>query len=176
MITFFSIILGIIFVDQITKWIAVIFLKGNPSEVIIEGILRFTYIENRGAAFGMLSNHRWVFLVISTIAIAFLIVYMIKWRPDSKWACVAIAFMAGGGIGNMIDRTILGYVIDFIDFYAFPTVWMYVFNVAASFVCVGAVMLMYYLIVETVKETKAAKAAKALKAEAEENNGDSDVE
>ena len=176
MITFFSIILGIIFVDQITKWIAVIFLKGNPSEVIIEGILRFTYIENRGAAFGMLSNHRWVFLVISTIAIAFLIVYMIKWRPDSKWACVAIAFMAGGGIGNMIDRTILGYVIDFIDFYAFPTVWMYVFNVADSFVCVGAVMLMYYLIVETVKETKAAKAAKALKAEAEKNNGDSDVE
>ena len=176
MITFFSIILGIIFVDQITKWIAVIFLKGNPSEVIIEGILRFTYIENRGAAFGMLSNHRWVFLVISTIAIAFLIVYMIKWRPDSKWACVAIAFMAGGGIGNMIDRTILGYVIDFIDFYAFPSVWMYVFNVADSFVCVGAVMLMYYLIVETVKETKAAKAAKTLKAEAEENNGDSDVE
>lgn len=176
MITFFSIILGIIFADQITKWIAVIFLKGNPSEVLIEGILRFTYIENRGAAFGMLSNHRWVFLVISTIAIAFLIVYMIKWRPDSKWACVAIAFMAGGGIGNMIDRTILGYVIDFIDFYAFPTVWMYVFNVADAFVCVGAVMLMYYLIVETVKETKAAKKVKAAKAELNDNSGDTNAE
>ena len=176
MITFFAIILGIVFVDQITKWIAVIFLKGNPSEILITGILRFTYLENRGAAFGMLSNHRWVFLIISTIAIAFLIVYMIKWRPDSKLACIAIAFMAGGGIGNMIDRTILGYVIDFIDFYAFPTVWMYIFNVADAFVCVGAGLLMYYLIVETVKETKAAKKVKAAKAELNDNSGDTNAE
>lgn len=174
MITFFAIILGIIFVDQITKWIAVIFLKGNPSEVFINGVLRFTYIENRGAAFGMLSNHRWVFLVISTIAIVFLIIYMIKWRPESKLACVAIAFMAGGGIGNMIDRTILGYVIDFIDFYAFPTVWMYIFNVADSFVCVGAGMLMYYLIIETIKEAKTKKSAESA-TPTSESNGDNDV-
>ena len=176
MITFFAIILGIVFVDQITKWIAVIFLKGNPSEILINGILRFTYLENRGAAFGMLSNHRWVFLIISTIAIAFLIVYMIKWRPDSKLACIAIAFMAGGGIGNMIDRTILGYVIDFIDFYAFPTVWMYIFNVADAFVCVGAGLLMYYLIIETIKEAKTSKTAKVLSIESDDNNGASDAE
>jgi len=132
-----------------------------------------TYLENTGAAFGILKNHRWIFLVISTVAIIALITYMLKFPPKNKWLSVGLSFIVGGGIGNMIDRTILGYVVDFIDF---RLINFAIFNVADSFVCIGAVMLMYYLIVETVKETKAAKAAKALKAEAEENNGDSDVE
>ena len=92
---------------------------------------------------------------------------MIKFKPQSKLERVAIAFMAGGGIGNMVDRILLGYVIDFIDFYAFPKVWSYVFNVADSFVCIGAGLLVLYLVQEMIKETKALKAAKNAESESE---------
>ena len=170
MLAFFAIIVGIIFFDQLTKWLAVIFLKGNGPAIVIKDVFRFTYLENRGAAFGMLSNHRWVFLIISTVAIIAIIIYMIKCKPQSKLERVAIAFMAGGGIGNMIDRIALGYVIDFIDFYAFPRVWSYIFNVADSFVCIGAGMLVLYLVQEMVKEMKALKAAKTAESENAEND------
>ena len=157
MIAFFAIVFGIVFLDQLTKWLAIIFLKGEGSAVFIKGILQFTYMENEGAAFGILSNHRWVFLVISTVAIIGIIIYMIKWRPKSKLAFVAISFVVGGGIGNMIDRIWLGYVVDFIDFCAFPNVWKYIFNVADSFVCIGAGLLMLYMILSTIEESKAEK-------------------
>ena len=174
MLAFFAIIVGIIFVDQLTKWLAVIFLKGNGATVVIENVLRFLYLENKGAAFGMLSNQRWVFLVISTVAIAAIIFYMVKFRPQNKLLKVAIAFMAGGGLGNMVDRLALGYVIDFIDFYAFPKIWMYVFNVADSFVCIGAGLMILYLILETVKESKKLKAEKEAKKNQEKAEEEAD--
>ena len=160
MVAFFAIVFGIVFVDQLTKWLAVIFLKGESSFYIINNVLRFTYVENPGAAFGMLADNRWVFLVISTVMIAAFTFYMFKYRPKNKWAYVSCAFIVGGGIGNMIDRTLLGYVIDFIDFCAFPKVWKFVFNVADSFVCIGAGILMVYLVSSMIKEEKEAKLAK----------------
>jgi signal peptidase II len=120
----------------------------------------------------MLADHRWIFLVISTVAIIAIIIYMLKFKPKSKLEIIAIAFMAGGGIGNMIDRIALGYVIDFIDFYAFPEVWSYIFNVADSFVCVGAGLLILYLVLELIKEAKTIKTAN----ETEENTADNDEE
>lgn len=160
MLAFFLVVFGIIFFDQITKWLAIIFLKGNGPAVVIDKVLRFTYVENRGAAFGMLSDHRWVFLILSTVAIVGITVYMIKWRPESKLAYFAVSFIVGGGVGNMIDRIFLGYVVDFIDFCAFPKIWTWVFNVADSFVCIGAGMLVLYLIRSTIEEVKIEKAKK----------------
>ena len=171
MLAFFAIVFGVVFVDQLTKWLAIIFLKGNESAVVINNVLKFAYIENTGAAFGMLSEHRWVFLLISTLAIIGITVYMIKWRPQSKLLYVAVSFIVGGGIGNMIDRVYLGYVVDFIDFYAFPNLWKYIFNVADSFVCVGAGMVMLYLILSMINDTKKEKMNKLTEQEhTEENN------
>lgn len=163
MLAFFAIVFGIVFLDQLSKWLAVIFLKGEESVYLINKVLRFTYLENRGAAFGMLDDNRWVFLIISTVMIIGITVYMFKYRPNNKWAYVAGAFIVGGGIGNMIDRVCLGYVIDFIDFCAFSKVWYFVFNVADSFVCVGAGILMVYLVISMIQETKAEKSAKSAK-------------
>ena len=160
MLAFFAIVFGIIFFDQLSKWLVVIFLKGNESAVIIENIFQFTYVENRGAAFGMLSDHRWVFLIFSTVALIVITIYMIKWRPTSKLAYISISFIVGGGIGNMIDRIWLGYVIDFIDFCAFPKIWNYVFNVADSFVCIGAGMFILYTLLMTIDEMKKEKLKK----------------
>lgn len=146
--------------DQITKVFAVSFLADRGSVDVIPGVFRFTYVENRGAAFGSFSDQRWVFMVISTVAIIALLIYLWKFRPDSILACSALSMIIGGGIGNMIDRVFLGYVVDFLDFCAFPNLWIWVFNIADAFVCVGAGMLILYLVLEMVKDFKAEKAKK----------------
>ena len=150
----------IIFADQLSKWLVVALLQGKESVYVIPGVLRFTYVENDGAAFGMLDDHRWVFLVLSTVMIIALIFYIVKYKPQSKWVMTSLILIVGGGIGNMIDRLLLGYVIDFIDFCAFPNLWRWVFNIADSAVCVGTFMLSLWLILDTVKEYKREKAEK----------------
>lgn len=133
------IIAATVALDQWTKSLAVSHLQSIGTYSLIENILHFTYVENRGAAFGMLSEHRWVFMVLSTVSIGLLLFWLLKERPQSKWVTVAAAMIIGGGIGNMIDRVALGYVVDFIDVRAID---FYVFNVADSFVCVGCGMIL----------------------------------
>ena len=72
----------------------------------------------------------------------------------------SLILICGGGIGNMIDRIRLGYVIDFLDFCAFPNLWMWVFNVADACVCVGAGILMVWLVISMIQDSKKEKAAK----------------
>lgn len=129
--------------DQITKWLAVVNLKGNESVSIIGEVLHFTYVENRGAAFGMMKDARWIFMIISTVAIAALVFYLVKYKPKSYLAVSAIGMIVGGGIGNMIDRIWLGYVVDFIYI---KIIDFAVFNVADSFVCVGTALLVIYIL------------------------------
>lgn len=133
------IIAAVVALDQWTKSLAVTHLQSLVTYPLIENILHFTYVENRGAAFGMLSEHRWVFMVLSTVTIGLLLLWLLKEKPQSKWVGVAGAMIIGGGIGNMIDRVALGYVVDFIDVRAID---FYVFNVADSFVCVGCGMIL----------------------------------
>jgi signal peptidase II len=144
----------------VTKLFAVRLLAPLGSVDVIKGVFRFTYVENKGAAFGMLADNRWVFMILSTVAIVALLIYLWRFRPDSKFACFSIALIIAGGIGNMIDRVALGYVIDFIDFCAFPNLWQWVFNMADAYVCVGGGMLVVWLIISMVKDYKAEKAAK----------------
>lgn len=144
---------------------AVHLLTPGNSVDVIPGVFRFTYVENRGAAFGMFSEHRWVFMVLSTVAIVALLIYLWKFRPDSTLACMAISMIIAGGIGNMIDRIVLGYVIDFLDFCAFPELWMWVFNVADVCVCVGGGLLVLWLIMSIISDYKKDKAEKAAKKE-----------
>ena len=154
------IIIGSIWLDQLTKWLAVTLLQGNPSVPIIPEVFQLTYLENPGAAFGMLQNNRWVFLIISTIGILAVLFYLLIKRPTSKLLCLSLSFIVGGGIGNMIDRVLLGYVVDFFDF---CLINFAIFNVADSFVCVGAGILALWVILDTVAEEKRLKAEKAAK-------------
>ncbi len=142
MLIWFIIMIGVIALDQITKWLAVEFLTKVDTFPIIEDVLHLTYLENKGAAFGMLKDNRWVFLLISTVAIIALLIFIIKNPPKNKWLGLGISFIVGGGIGNMIDRTCLGYVVDFIDF---RLINFAIFNVADSFVCIGAVLVFIYI-------------------------------
>ena len=144
--------------DQVSKYLVVANMSLYDSIDIIPGVLRFTYIQNEGAAFGSMDQHRWIFMVLSTVTIVCILVYMFWKKPQNKLLLASLILVTGGGIGNMIDRVSLEYVVDFIDFCAFPSVWMWIFNLADSFVCVGAGLMALWLILDTIKETKAEKA------------------
>ena len=153
-----SIIVGSVAVDQIVKAIVDSNMAVGETVPVIEDIFHFTYIQNRGAAFGMLANNRWIFMIISTVAIVAMCVYLFKFCAESMLTKTGFALLIGGGIGNMIDRVLLGYVIDMIDC---RFIDFYVFNVADSCVCVGAGIVALGFILSTIKEAKAEKAGKS---------------
>ena len=140
--------------DQLTKYLVLENIEMFEIVPVVKGFFHFTYIENEGAAFGMLSEHRWVFLVISTVAIAAFIFYIIKYKPKDPLLCIALSFVVGGGIGNMIDRCFRGSVVDFIEV---EFIDFYVFNVADMFVCVGCGLMVLWIIVSEIKESKQKK-------------------
>ena len=160
-------ILCVVF-DQWTKVLAVEKLAGIATYPLIENIFHFTYVENRGAAFGMLADHRWVFMIFSTAAILAMLGWLFWEKPKSWWIRVSAAFIIAGGIGNMIDRVRLGYVVDFIDC---RFIDFYVFNVADSFVCVGCAMFLLAAIYMEIMEAKKKKTAQASDT-AEDGDGD----
>lgn len=145
---------GAVALDQISKLLVLRYLAPVGSYPLWRGVLHLTYVENRGAAFGMLSEHRWVFLAASTAAILVIGVYLFRARPKSVLERLSLAMIAGGGIGNMIDRVARGYVVDFIDV---TCIRFYVFNIADSFVCVGCGLMILYLIRAEVRDRRAAK-------------------
>ena len=158
------VLLGV-FLDQISKYLVVIYMEVGQSVDFIPGILRFTYVQNDGAAFGSLDDQRWIFMILSTVAIIAIFVYIFWKKPQNKLLLASLILIVSGGIGNMIDRVRLGYVVDFIDFCAFPKIWMWVFNIADSCVGVGAGMLMLWMILDMIAESKKEKAMAAVEAE-----------
>ena len=158
LIILISIIAASIGVDQIVKAIVSSNMSVGETIPVIEDVFHFTYIRNEGAAFGMLSNHRWVFMIISTVALIALSVYLFKFCKERMLTRIGIALIIGGGIGNMIDRIILGYVVDMIDC---RFIDFYVFNIADSCVCVGAGIVLLGFILDFIKELKEKKLKEA---------------
>ena len=154
-IIYTAVIIGGIVLDQLSKFLSVKLLAPIGSVPLWKGVLHLTYVENRGAAFGMLAEHRWVFMSISTIAIIAIALYLYSGRNTSKLYTSALMLIVSGGIGNMIDRIALGYVVDFIDF---ALIDFAVFNIADSLVCIGAGLLVLALVLDIIKEAKLEKA------------------
>lgn len=150
-VLFSSIILIGIILDQLTKWLTVKFIPMYAKRTLINKLIGLTYITNDGAAWGMLDNHRWVFMLTSTVAILAMGAYLYLGFSQNKLYDISLAVIISGGIGNMIDRVALGEVVDMIEllFIDFP-----VFNVADSLVCVGAGLLILALVLDIIKESK----------------------
>lgn len=139
------IIFSVVF-DQATKYWAASVLKNGQSIKLVGNFLRFTYAENKGAAFSILQDQRMFFLVITVVMMIFLAYIYFKTENITKISRLSIAMIAGGAIGNFIDRLLLGYVIDFIDvrfgnFYNFP-----IFNIADSFVVCGTILMIILIL------------------------------
>ena len=136
-----------VFTDQITKHLAVLYLKGNPARVIIDGVFELQYLENRGAAFGMMQNMQFVF-VAGAVAICIVIFYLYIRMPDTVRYLplrICAVLLCAGALGNMIDRIRLNYVIDF--FY-FSLIDFPIFNVADCYVVIScivfALLILFY--------------------------------
>ena len=135
-------------VDQITKYIALTQLKPIGSVTFIDGFMDFTFVENRGAAFGIFSGKTWLLLVISIIICAVLVWEMTKMPKTKEYRKLRVTFVLilSGAVGNIIDRALRGYVVDFFEFTFIK--WP-VFNMADIYVVVGtivmAVIIMFFM-------------------------------
>ncbi|MDD5595344.1 MAG: signal peptidase II [Candidatus Omnitrophica bacterium] len=133
----FPIVIAILFLDQASKFLFTKFLNLNQSFPVVPGIFHFTLVHNRGAAFGILRGQ--VFLFILTSFVAVVLIYLNlkdKRRENSFLFNFSLALILAGGLGNLIDRIRVGYVIDFLDFRIWP-----VFNIADSAITIGAIIL-----------------------------------
>lgn len=134
----------ILLIDQLSKIIISSLLGLRESRVLIKGFFNLTYIRNKGAAWSIFANHRFLLVLIGIFALYFVYTF-IKDFKDNKRNILAFGFLIGGIFGNLIDRLFLGYVRDFLDFkifgYDYP-----VFNIADSAILIGVCLLIYAII------------------------------
>ena len=136
-------IILLIGIDQIVKNWALNELKYKGAITVIENVFNLTYVENRGAAFGLFENNQMIFVVVALIAsIAGL--YMLHYKKiNSKICKFSIVLIIAGALGNLIDRVRLDFVVDYFDF---VFIWNYVFNLADCFIVVGTILLCIYVV------------------------------
>jgi signal peptidase II len=135
----------IVALDQVTKALVDDFMTLHESRTIVEGLVRLTYVQNRGAAFGILSEaglpyQSLMFSVVSLLALLAIALYAWRMPVQSRLPQTALALVMGGAIGNLLDRARLGYVIDYMDVYWGAHHWP-AFNVADSAITVGVALL-----------------------------------
>jgi signal peptidase II len=138
------VLIAIVAADQASKaWILTrIGPRGDSNEIkIIPGFLRFIYVENSGAAFGLFQGKSPILTILAMVVVAFLIVYFRHAIAGSLWLSIALGLQLGGALGNVIDRFRHGFVVDFVNV---PKWWT--FNVADSAITIGVIMLGLYLV------------------------------
>lgn len=141
----FLLLVLLVIADQFTKYTAVLKLKDQPAFNIIDGVLEFNYLENRGAAFGMLQNQKSFFVFVAVIFLGVIIYVLIRTPDAPKYTRihVLLVMIAGGAIGNLADRLRLDYVVDFIYIVLinFP-----IFNVADMYVTFSTAILIIQIL------------------------------
>lgn len=151
----------IVIADQVTKYVVDRTMPLHHSIPIIDGLFSLTYIRNTGAAFGIFSGSHEAFrlpflIIVSLIAIGFIFMMLKRLRESETGLTIALAFILGGAIGNLVDRMIYGEVIDFLDVYWSDYHWP-AFNLADSFITIGVGITLYYLATSRGEDPFAAK-------------------
>ena len=141
MVTTIIISIILLCIDQISKLLVVNLLTKTDSITIIKNFFYLTYINNDGAAFSILVGKRIFLILIAVLVTVMLIRYIKKNNIQYKLELVSISLIIGGSLGNLMDRVVRGYVIDFLDFkifnYNFP-----IFNLADTFIVIGVFLLL----------------------------------
>lgn len=145
-----GVLIGI--VDQIVKTM-VIFTLPKTGVTVIKDFFYFNYLENTGAAFGLFSGNRWILIIASILGLYAIIKYFLLDNHITKTEVIGYSLVIGGIIGNLIDRIVYGYVIDFIDFrfgsYQFP-----LFNIADMCIVIGAFIIIVWLLKNSIIKRK----------------------
>lgn len=146
---YFTVIL-IYFLDQLSKFSAVRLLRQGSSTPVIENIFHLTLVHNTGAAFGIMKSHPYLFIIAAFLATVIITLLLIKKGKEMTFAeKISLCFIMGGTLGNLTDRLRFGYVIDFIDLRIWP-----VFNIADSFITIGACLLAWSIFKQARKGNK----------------------
>lgn len=137
----------IIFLDQITKYFAIINLKNGPSSVIVPDFFKLVYVENYGAAFGILKHKKAFFIVITLIVVLLIALFLFKYQAKLNiFMKIGSGLLLGGAVGNLIDRIRFGYVVDFVSMRLFNRYEYPVFNVADMAIVVGTLILLFIIL------------------------------
>lgn len=143
MLKYLSITGWVIVLDQVSKWWMLSWLSLYET-VAIMPYFNLTMAHNYGAAFSFLAQaggwQRWFFIGLAVIISVVLLVWLAKLKPTAKLEAISLSLILGGAIGNVIDRIMYGYVIDFLDVYVGTSHWP-AFNIADSAICIGAILL-----------------------------------
>ena len=131
--------------DRVTKYLAVTYLKGKPPVTFIPKVVQFNYAENTGMAFSLFSGARWIFIALTLCVCVFALWYLFSNKTSNLWEYWSVGVIVSGGIGNLIDRTVYAYVVDFIEpiFMNFA-----IFNIADSAVTLGATSLVICILAQ----------------------------
>jgi len=144
---YFLIAIGIIVLDQLSKWLVVNSMQLGEVRVVLGKLAELCYIHNNGSAFSMFQGKQTFLLVFTSILMIALIIYLIVCKESiGKAERVAIYMILGGGIGNMIDRILYGYVIDFFNIHIIP-----IFNVADIAITCGCILFAIAVLFEKKK-------------------------
>ncbi len=143
-------------IDQLTKYAAVHTVKVNGPIEFLFGLFQFRYVENTGAAFSSFADNKFILIVISGLLFVGVLWALLSRKIDSLFVNISLMLVCAGGLGNLIDRVLNGFVVDFIEplFIDFA-----VFNFADCCITVGAFMLIGYEIYEIIREKKTKKAS-----------------
>ncbi|KAJ53406.1 signal peptidase II [Clostridium tetanomorphum] len=141
------IILGII-LDRLTKIWATKELSSGENIVIIKDFFQFSYLENNGAAFGIFRDKSVFLITITLVVVIGIIVYLFRYKPQSKLLRMSLAFVISGAIGNLIDRIQYKYVVDFISLHYKDAYYFPIFNIADILVTLGTLLLALFVIKE----------------------------
>ncbi|MDO4545138.1 MAG: signal peptidase II [Bacillota bacterium] len=135
---YYLIVVGVILLDRIVKHAVSSGMEPGQTIPLLENVFHITYVQNRGAAFSLMEG-QWIFLIVlpmAALAIGIVLIFL-KRKRWSALMLISVSLICGGGIGNLIDRIMQGYVVDLFDFRVFP-----VFNVADIAICVGCGLLL----------------------------------
>ena len=149
---YYSVAFIILLVDYLTKWVVRVRLDPIQSVEIIPGYLRLSYWQNSGVAFGLFDAvasvwKPYILAALAVMAVVVIVVYGAHMPPERKLLRASLAIIIGGILGNLVDRIVRGYVIDFIDFHIYDTFHWPTFNVADSAITIGIALLL----IDTVK-------------------------
>lgn len=139
--------------DQLSKWYIASNYVLAESKPFINGLIDFTYVNNKGGAWGLMEGHTWILLSLTFFIMIICVALLIKEGFKNKLLFFSVCLILSGGIGNMIDRIFRdGNVVDFIHLHFMPT--FPVFNIADCAVCIGAGLLFVYFILDMIKDYK----------------------
>lgn len=145
---FYSVCLGVILLDRITKYIVNSWMHVGQTIPLLKGILHLTFVRNAGAAFGILQGRRW-FLIVMAAAVVVIILLYARHIRGNRLMEVALGLQLAGALGNLYDRVVYEAVVDFIDF---RLINFAVFNVADSAIVIGVSLFAWDILMEWKRE------------------------